>query len=834
MTRSLESQFERYRKRGDVAALADVFDRTAPEVLRIAMHFATSPADAEELLQETFLTAIRSAESFDGERRLVPWLLGILHNHSRNAARRATRQPDPSSLPGMGRPESVAATEPSDLSQVVARALGTLEEPYRAVLVLHLTHGLGAAAIADVLGRPPATVRSQLARGLAQVRGRLPKSAVLPGLAAVPLGSGLSTVRRVVMTEAKALAVTAPVAGAAVLLLGGLLMTTKTIIIAAAAVALCAIGVGAAFELGYLGDTERDDSSREAALVVEPAEDPEAGLQARGPGADAVLDVDPEPSDIRREGSAGSARVPLDAPIPEGKGSVAGRLVLGDGTPLVGVKVALWGSAVISDVTDADGSFHLHGDWVGTRQVCIRGTHEFDAVVLKAVKMRVNERVDVEIVVDAGHELAGTVRTAADDKPIANNLVVLRRPGALGDDDVQAGYASVHTDAEGRFQFAYLPSGRYSFTVEEEGYLTHQQRIEIAPGVRDIDVRLERARPWTIRWTGLPRDAAGTRVSWRSYGEGNGAGVGTSGAAEVDAAGEMQISAPAPGRYKFVFLASARTQRVEQIVEVPAGVLEPLELAVEQGVRLRGRLLDTQGRPVPDVRVLVGNGDMAKTDSAGAFAVPKVLKPGTQGVWAYAGRSGVRLEDIELKELGAAEVELRLPGTARLRGKVVAEDPRYLSGWLMALGPRIDQRAYIRLEDDGHFDVAHLPAGRFRLQLTLYGCQSVNREVELAAGKTLDLGTLAMPRYPIVPVSITAPVGEKVPQLMFIRVRRSDGAGASDAPQLRKAQGKIVLFGLMPGRYDLTFEPPGFERIERHVTVVAGENPVLELQLRKP
>src|SRR5262245_40460092 len=80
--RRLERLFERYRRRGDVAALAKVFDRTAPEVLRVANVLAAQPAEAEDLLQATFLTAIERADAYDATRPLVPWLVGILRNHA--------------------------------------------------------------------------------------------------------------------------------------------------------------------------------------------------------------------------------------------------------------------------------------------------------------------------------------------------------------------------------------------------------------------------------------------------------------------------------------------------------------------------------------------------------------------------------------------------------------------------------------------------------------------------------------------------------------------------------------------------------------------------------
>ena len=71
---ALEILFERYRGRGELAALEEVFERTAPELLKVALHLAPEAAAAEDLVQATFLKALENAAKFDARRALVPWL----------------------------------------------------------------------------------------------------------------------------------------------------------------------------------------------------------------------------------------------------------------------------------------------------------------------------------------------------------------------------------------------------------------------------------------------------------------------------------------------------------------------------------------------------------------------------------------------------------------------------------------------------------------------------------------------------------------------------------------------------------------------------------------
>src|SRR5262245_55396451 len=87
----VEHLFERYRRRGDPRALGEVYDRLAPELLRLALHTTQDAAEAEDVLQATFVTAIERAASFDGSQRVLPWFVGILANEARRARARARR-----------------------------------------------------------------------------------------------------------------------------------------------------------------------------------------------------------------------------------------------------------------------------------------------------------------------------------------------------------------------------------------------------------------------------------------------------------------------------------------------------------------------------------------------------------------------------------------------------------------------------------------------------------------------------------------------------------------------------------------------------------------------
>ncbi|MCC6670826.1 MAG: sigma-70 family RNA polymerase sigma factor [Planctomycetes bacterium] len=202
--------FERYARHGEVEALGDVFDRTAPALLRVALHLVVHRAEAEDLVQSTFLTAIERARDFDPRRPLFPWLVGILTHHARNARRRAATAAR--GLPP--RPEGGA--DPSeeahvrDLQAQTRAAIDRLGEPYARVLALHLQRGLDPHEIAVELRRKAGTVRMQLLRGLEALRRVLPGGFALGAVVPADGGAGLQAMRAVVCARASAVAPLAP------------------------------------------------------------------------------------------------------------------------------------------------------------------------------------------------------------------------------------------------------------------------------------------------------------------------------------------------------------------------------------------------------------------------------------------------------------------------------------------------------------------------------------------------------------------------------------------------------------------------------------------------
>lgn len=188
--------FLRFCNAGDPQQLGVVFDRLAPELLLVASRLLPPGGDAQDVVQQTFVTAIQQRRRFDASRRVAPWLVGILMQHVRRERRRLRRRIDAQRLQQQEAQDPAAAAMTREHAEAVLQAVAALPQPYRQVLQLHLVHGLPASAVAASLERPFRTVQSQLRRGLAQLKRALPTLALAPWWSAAPLAAVRAQVLR--------------------------------------------------------------------------------------------------------------------------------------------------------------------------------------------------------------------------------------------------------------------------------------------------------------------------------------------------------------------------------------------------------------------------------------------------------------------------------------------------------------------------------------------------------------------------------------------------------------------------------------------------------------
>jgi len=151
----------------------------------LARYLARNPADADDLVQETYARALRAWHQFTPGTELRAWLLRILRNTWLDRARSDRRRQERSSAEDLPEAEQPVAGEDSwlrgdfELDQMrrlvaseIEEALLSLGEDQRTVILLDL-EGLTEAETALVLGCAPGTVKSRLSRARAALREKL-------------------------------------------------------------------------------------------------------------------------------------------------------------------------------------------------------------------------------------------------------------------------------------------------------------------------------------------------------------------------------------------------------------------------------------------------------------------------------------------------------------------------------------------------------------------------------------------------------------------------------------------------------------------------------------
>jgi RNA polymerase sigma-70 factor, ECF subfamily len=177
---------------GDAEALEALMTRHAGRVYRLAYGITRNPADAEEVVQDVFLTVVRKGGSFEGQAALATWMYRVTMNAALNRRRGKRRELEVSleeHLPTYTE-DGHRAGDRSDLlvdwsstpeervlsgesRQVLENAIDSLPAHYRAVLVLRDVEELSNEEVASIVGDSLASVKSRLHRARMALREQL-------------------------------------------------------------------------------------------------------------------------------------------------------------------------------------------------------------------------------------------------------------------------------------------------------------------------------------------------------------------------------------------------------------------------------------------------------------------------------------------------------------------------------------------------------------------------------------------------------------------------------------------------------------------------------------
>ncbi len=182
----------------DQADFADQAMEFMPQLYSAALRMTRKPADAEDLVQETYLRAYRGFGGFQEGTNLKAWLYRILTNTFINSYRAKQRRPDETELDEaedmylyrrLGGLEAAAMSRSAEdelmdwfSESEVKAAMEALPEQFRLAVILADIEGFSYKEIADILDVPIGTVMSRLHRGRKSLQKQLYEFAASRGL----------------------------------------------------------------------------------------------------------------------------------------------------------------------------------------------------------------------------------------------------------------------------------------------------------------------------------------------------------------------------------------------------------------------------------------------------------------------------------------------------------------------------------------------------------------------------------------------------------------------------------------------------------------------------
>lgn len=178
MSKSLDELLVEQAKRGDVDAFEQLIGQHEKRVFNYAYRLTGNREDASDIAQEAFIRVYTSLSEFRGDASFTTWLYRIVHNACLDEIRKRQRQkftsidepvalgddqPLGKQLPGTeDGPEQ--ALERVEIQRAVQESIQTLDEEFRAVIVMREIQGHSYNEIADALQINLGTVKSRLNR----------------------------------------------------------------------------------------------------------------------------------------------------------------------------------------------------------------------------------------------------------------------------------------------------------------------------------------------------------------------------------------------------------------------------------------------------------------------------------------------------------------------------------------------------------------------------------------------------------------------------------------------------------------------------------------------
>jgi RNA polymerase sigma-70 factor (ECF subfamily) len=181
----VDLELVRRTKSGDVQAFEELFNRYQKRVYNLVYRILSDENDAADLTQEVFVRVFHSIGRLRAEEAFFTWLKTVTVNVCRDYMRRrpprtesldATMQIDDGDIQRdiadqSAGPEKILLSQ--DRQRMVQKAVSSLSDDHRLVVVLHHIDGMDVSDIAKMLGSPVGTIKSRLARARDELKRKL-------------------------------------------------------------------------------------------------------------------------------------------------------------------------------------------------------------------------------------------------------------------------------------------------------------------------------------------------------------------------------------------------------------------------------------------------------------------------------------------------------------------------------------------------------------------------------------------------------------------------------------------------------------------------------------
>jgi RNA polymerase sigma factor (sigma-70 family) len=797
---------------------------------RLAERLVRDPDRAEDMAQETWRIALERQPSFAESPR--GWVKSVMQNLARRSHRdEATRAYHEHRS---ARPEAIGPEDETEervlLQKRLADAILALDEPYRSAIRLRYIDGRSPREVAREQGITYEAARRRLSRAVAMLRERLDRAygnRAAWGAACIAL-----------------LKKSGPVAAAIAV---GSFMSAKLVLMVAALIGVALVGVGLWRDTHQAKGQSGVQASR--SVLAQPA----------GTG------TAPEQRDSANAATREAIVAPPSAPPAHAIDRVndlTGTVIDPRGNAVRGASVVIF-DEVLGDFaqhmqqpqdrvrvtetrTEADGGFAVTLPRGRPFDIEVRGAgYPTERVMARYA----GERVLVRLHRPAA--LTGRIRRAADHTPVIDADVYLK-PSTLSESDLQltplTAIVPMHTrtDDDGRYRFESLAPGRMRVeVVPDHDPPPRIVELDVDEGSeRSLDVEVDEGM--TLRGavidsrTRRPIEGA---VVWRDHLLGF-----PRREVRTDAMGQFTVTgfpvqrdltyvngvelllAGAPGYALGTALVGRRGGALAQFVEIE---LDPAK-------RARGRVLDSDGRPLAGAYVAVerqmrpdspshsirtrddGTFEVGEIENTLAFWFTNDVKPAdankpahrsanliqhwlfvrAQGFATYSANLPKSEHERETVDFG----DIVLAPAASFSGRVVDETQRGLADILVMLWPTDngwDRERTARTDEFGRFGMTDLPAGDYFLAATRFGGRRVEQTVHITPGERVEGVWLTLPAGESIEGYVLDEDGRGASGMRVFAVRQDEPHNTSTASCDTDAKGHFMEQGLEPGTYNL-------------------------------